>query len=164
MFEGELKVGKKTAERIFRENRDKCSIVLNTAEVPYTQWKTMVENNVNFGILYTAMVSHEVEDNGVSVRIVSHDKGIIILNNRVFTEIYRNIEMTSKKWEDETVVYTGFTTLGVDKLEDGRLRVTCTGDMTKEEIDAVNKEDYIKFEEVYWESDGAYEVERVFEG
>jgi hypothetical protein len=100
MFEGELKVGRKTAERIFRENRDKCNIVLNTADVPYTQWKTMVENNVNFGILYTAMVSHEVEHNGVSVRIVSHDKGVTILNNRVFTEIARNIETTAKNWNE----------------------------------------------------------------
>ena len=58
----------------------------------------------------------------------------------------------------------GFTTLGVDTLEDGRLRVTCTGDMTKEEIDAANKEDYIEFKVDYIEFNGAYEVERVFEG
>jgi hypothetical protein len=42
--------------------------------------------------------------------------------------------------------------------------VTCTGDMTKEEIDAANKEDYIEFKVDYIEFNGAYEVERVFEG
>lgn len=154
---GELKVDKDKVWEIIIEHGKKCRVVIDSTCVQYKYLNEMRKCGVEFEILGSAVITHEISGINTLIYILVHYDEVICVGNRILQEIDNDMQMQAKQ-KGSSIVYD------INKDGQGITTVVCTGCMTEDEINAVNKGEYEQFKAVkktIW-GDTVYDVSRRF--
>ena len=154
---GELKVDKDKVWEIIREHGKKCRVVIDNTGVQYQYLNEMRKCGVEFEILGNTVITHEISGINTLIYILVHYDEVICVGNRILQEIDNDMQRQAKQ-KGRSIVYD------INKDGQGITTVVCTGWMTEDEINAVNKGEYEQFEVVkktIWD-DKVYNVSRRF--
>lgn len=135
----ELQVDRDKALEIIREHGKKCRVVIDNAGVQYKDLNEMRKCGVDFEILGSTVITHEISGVNTLIYILVHYDEDICVGNRILREIDNDMQRQANQ-KGRNIVYD------INKDGQGIITVVCTGWMTEDEINAVNKGEYEQFE------------------
>lgn len=163
---GEVQIDKNKAKEIIKRYGKDCRVILNRADIEYTEMKQMIEHNVALEIVGSAWIKHKnSKGNKINIEIVTDKKESVTLNKRLEAEIHKDMHRGTTKVSEEIKSNVRNIMYIVNRSNSDGMIVECTSIMSEDEIDSIHKEAYSKFKvlEKVSREYNLYAVSRIFE-